>query len=129
MESSARHVAAAVLVLDCAEPEQLAEFYGELLGAEIPRERDLARIDITGSGGARMAFRRDNGAAPATWPRPDDSQQAHLQLLVPRADMDAIERRVMDLGGRPLDTKDNDGTHDCRLYSDPAGHTFSLRSE
>ncbi|MGH4033653.1 VOC family protein [Actinomycetota bacterium Odt1-20B] len=119
----------AVLVLDTAEPEQLAEFYARLLGAEVPEERELARIEITGRGGTRLAFRRDNGAAPPSWPRPDDSQQAHLQFLVPREDMDAVERQIFDLGGRPLDTKENEGLHDCRLYSDPAGHTFSLRSE
>ncbi|MBD0741883.1 VOC family protein [Streptomyces sp. CBMA152] len=121
-------VEAAVLVLDCAEPEPLAEFYARLLGAEIPLEREIERIEITGRGGTRMAFRRDHGAAPNSWPRPDDSQQAHLQLLVSRDRMDAVERQVITLGGRPLDTKDNTGLHDTRLYSDPAGHTFSLRS-
>ncbi|MEU4350796.1 VOC family protein [Streptomyces sp. NPDC023838] len=122
-------VDAAVLALDCAEPEALAEFYAKLLGAEPPVERDIERIEITGRGGTRMAFRRDHGAAPNSWPRPDDSQQAHLELLVARDDMDAVERQVIALGGRPLDTKDNGGPHDTRLYSDPAGHTFSLRSQ
>ncbi|PKV89134.1 VOC family protein [Streptomyces sp. TLI_146] len=123
-------VEAAVLALDCAEPETLAEFYARLLGGEPPGEdeRCTERIEITGRGGTRMAFRRDHGAAPNSWPRPDDSQQAHLELLVAREDMDAVERQVIALGGRPLDTKDNGGPHDTRLYSDPAGHTFSLRS-
>ncbi|MFD9560986.1 VOC family protein [Streptomyces sp. NPDC059994] len=122
-------VEAAVLALDCAEPEALAEFYARLLGAEQPLERGTERIEITGRGGTRMAFRRDHGAAPNSWPRPDDSQQAHLELLVGREDMDAVERQVIALGGRPLDTKDNGGLYDTRLYSDPAGHTFSLRSQ
>ncbi|MFI1171053.1 VOC family protein [Streptomyces melanogenes] len=121
-------VEAAVLALDCAEPEALAEFYARLLGAEPPTERGTERLEITAPGGTRMAFRRDHGAAPNSWPRPDDSQQAHLELLVSREDMDAAERQVITLGGRPLDTKDNGGLHDTRLYSDPAGHTFSLRS-
>ncbi|GAA0598202.1 VOC family protein [Streptomyces crystallinus] len=123
-------VQAAVLALDCAEPEELADFYARLLGAEPPseEERCTERIEITGRGGTRMAFRRDHGAAPNSWPRPDDSQQAHLELLVPRVDMDAVERQVIALGARPLDTKDNGGPRDTRLYADPAGHTFSLRS-
>ncbi|MEU1075694.1 MULTISPECIES: VOC family protein [unclassified Streptomyces] len=124
-------VQAAVLALDCAEPEALAEFYARLLGGEPPaeEERGRERIEITGRGGTRMAFRRDHGAAPNSWPRPDDSQQAHLELLVERAQMDAVERQVIALGARPLDTKDNGGPYDRRLYSDPAGHTFSLLSQ
>ncbi|OAR26914.1 extradiol dioxygenase [Streptomyces sp. ERV7] len=123
-------VEAAVLALDCAEPEALAEFYARLLGAELSTEcGGPERIEITGRGGTRMAFRRDHGAAPNSWPRPDDSQQAHLELLVARVDMDAVERQVIALGGRPLDTKDNEGPRDSRLYSDPAGHTFSLLSQ
>ncbi|MFD9791098.1 VOC family protein [Streptomyces sp. NPDC059070] len=121
-------VRAGVLALDCAEPEALAEFYARLLGAETPTERGAERIAITGRNGTRMAFRRDHGAAPNSWPRPDDSQQAHLELLVARVDMDAVERQIIALGGRPLDTKDNSGLHDARLYSDPAGHPFSLIS-
>ncbi|MET7932846.1 VOC family protein [Streptomyces sp. NPDC005322] len=118
-------VTAAVLSLDCAEPEELAEFYAKVLGAEIQEITTLDRIDIAASGGTRMAFLRDHGYAPPSWPRPDDSQQAHLELLV--EDIDAAERKVVDLGARPLDTKDNGGPRDVRLYSDPAGHPFRLR--
>ncbi|MET8009673.1 VOC family protein [Streptomyces sp. NPDC005271] len=118
-------VTAAVLSLDCAEPEELAEFYAKVLGAEIQAITTLDRIDIAAPGGTRMAFLRDHGYAPPSWPRPDDSQQAHLELLV--EDIDAAERKVVDLGARPLDTKDNGGPRDVRLYSDPAGHPFRLR--
>jgi len=115
---------AAVLSLDCAEPEELAKFYATVLGAEITPVTILDRIDIAVPGGTRMSFLRDHGYAPPSWPRPDDSQQAHLELLVD--DMDAAERQVVDLGARPLDTKDNGGIRDVRLYSDPAGHPFRL---
>ncbi|MFD7504527.1 VOC family protein [Streptomyces sp. NPDC059850] len=116
----------AVLSLDCAEPEELAEFYATLLGAEITPVTSLDRIDIVAPGGTRMSFLRDHGYAPPSWPRPDDSQQAHLELVVD--DMDAAERQIVDLGARPLDTKDNGGPNDVRLYSDPAGHPFRLRT-
>ncbi|MBU3869649.1 VOC family protein [Streptomyces sp. 4503] len=116
---------AAVLSLDCAEPEELAEFYARVLGAEIQPMTTADRIEIVAPGGSRMAFLRDHGFAPPSWPRPDDSQQAHLDLLV--EDIDAAERQVIDLGARPLDTKNNGGLRDTRIYSDPAGHPFSLR--
>ncbi|MGW5698478.1 VOC family protein, partial [Streptomyces asiaticus] len=91
-----------------------------------PRHRGgHPRVEIVAPGGSRMAFLRDHGFAPPSWPRPDDSQQAHLDLLV--EDIDAAERQVVDLGARPLDTKNNGGLRDTRIYSDPAGHPFSLR--
>ncbi|MEU4897409.1 VOC family protein [Streptomyces sp. NPDC044780] len=116
---------AAVLSLDCAEPEELAEFYAQVLGAQIQPLTTPDRVEIVAPGGSRMAFLRDHGFAPPSWPRPDDSQQAHLDLLV--EDIDAAERQVVDLGARPLDTKHNGGPRDVRIYSDPAGHPFSLR--
>lgn len=121
-------VEAGVLVLDCAEPEPVAEFYATVLGAELPEEMGVELIEITGRGGTRMAFRRQHGAMPNAWPRPDDSQQAHLDLLVAADKMDAAERQLIDLGARPLDTKQHSGTNEVRLYSDPGGHPFALRA-
>lgn len=115
-----------VLVLDCAEPNELAEFYAALLNAEVQVGQELDIVEIVGHDGVRLAIRRDHGYAPPSWPRPDDSQQAHLRILVAREDMDEAEREAVGLGARPLDTKDNGGTRDTRLYSDPAGHSFTL---
>ncbi|ROQ59313.1 hypothetical protein EDD93_6705 [Streptomyces sp. 840.1] len=115
-----------VLVLDCAEPNELAEFYAALLNAEVQVGQEFDIVEIVGNDGVRLAIRRDHGYAPPSWPRPDDSQQAHLRILVAREDMDEAEREAVGLGARPLDTKDNGGTRDTRLYSDPAGHPFTL---
>lgn len=120
-------IEASVIVLDCAEPEKLADFYATLLDAETQAPAGSDRIEVVGSGGTHLALRRDLNAAPSSWPRPDNSQQAHLEFMVEQNDMDAAERRVVSLGGRPLETKDNGGRHDIRLYSDPAGHPFTLR--
>ncbi|GGQ82672.1 VOC family protein [Streptomyces flaveolus] len=117
-------VNAGVVVLDCAEPEKLAEFYKALLGAE---ETDVSanRIEIKAPGGFRMAFRRDVNATPPSWPRPENSLQAHLDFVV--EDLDEAERGVVGLGGRPLEAKDAAGPHEERGFSDPAGHSFTLR--
>ncbi|MER6410000.1 VOC family protein [Streptomyces humidus] len=117
-------VKAGVVVLDCAEPEKLAEFYKGLLDGE---ETDLSanRVEIRGADGIRLAFRRDVNATPPSWPRPENSLQAHLDFLVD--DLDEVERRVVSLGGRPLDTKGAPGPHEERGYADPAGHSFTLR--
>ncbi|MBW1600803.1 VOC family protein [Streptomyces sp. JJ66] len=115
-----------VLVLDSAEPKILAEFYAKLLDAEAQLGLNPDYIQLTTPAGIALAIRRDHGFAPPSWPRPDESQQAHLQVLVAQRDMDEAEREVVSLGGRPLDTKDNGGTHDVRLYADPGGHPFAL---
>jgi hypothetical protein len=115
-----------VLVLDCSEPAELAEFYTTLFDAETRIGEDPDFVEIIGQNGVHLALHRDHGYAPASWPRPETSQQAHLRIVVSREDIDEAEREVISLGGRPLDTKDNGGPRDVRIYSDPAGHSFTL---
>ncbi|MFE9253025.1 VOC family protein [Streptomyces sp. NPDC007088] len=116
----------AYLVLDCAEPVELASFYAELLGGEIRYGANPDFVEVVSEGGVHLAVRRDHGYAPPSWPRPDDSLQSHLHILVANGDMDEAEREAVGLGARPIDTKDNGGPRDTRLYADPAGHSFTL---
>ncbi|MGX1850116.1 VOC family protein [Streptomyces sp. NBC_01456] len=115
-----------VLVLDCTEPAPLADFYAQFLGGEARIGNTPDYIEVVAGGRVHLAIRRDPGAAPASWPRPDDSQQAHLHFLVPQDDMDEAEREAVALGARPLQTRENRGPYDARRYSDPAGHPFVL---
>ncbi|MEV0038808.1 VOC family protein [Streptomyces sp. NPDC056909] len=115
-----------VLVLDSAEPVELAGFYATFLDAETRIGKNPDFVEIVGHDGVHLAIRRDHGHAPASWPRPESSQQAHLRILVARDDMDEAEREAISLGARPLETKDNGGPRDTRIYSDPAGHPFTL---
>ncbi|MEV5341906.1 VOC family protein [Streptomyces sp. NPDC052676] len=117
-------VKAGVVVLDCAEPDHLAAFYKELLEAE-ETEATANRVEIRSPDGTRLAFRRDMNATPPSWPRPENSLQAHLEFVVD--DLDAAERRVVTLGGRPTDAKDPSGPFESRGCADPAGHSFTLR--
>ncbi|MFE0254104.1 VOC family protein [Streptomyces sp. NPDC059010] len=117
-------VKAGFVVLDCAEPEKLAVFYTELLEGE-QTDATANRVEIRGADGTRLAFRRDMNATPPSWPRPENSLQAHLDFAV--EDLDAAERRIVGLGGRPLDTREASGPYEERGYADPAGHSFTLR--
>ncbi|MFF8861022.1 MULTISPECIES: VOC family protein [unclassified Streptomyces] len=117
-------VKAGVLILDCAEPEKLAEFYKELLEGE-QTHASANLVEIQGADGVRLAFRRDVNATPPSWPRPENSLQVHLDFLV--EDLDEAERRVVGLGGRPIEARDAAGPYEERGYSDPAGHSFTLR--
>ncbi|KAA0941736.1 VOC family protein [Streptomyces apricus] len=117
-------VEAGFVVLDCSEPEKLAAFYTEFLEGE-ETDATANRVEIRGADGMRMAFRRDVNATPPSWPRPENSLQAHLDFYV--EDLDDAERKVVALGGRPLETKDAGGPYEERGYSDPSGHSFTLR--
>ncbi|MFE9774726.1 VOC family protein [Streptomyces sp. NPDC005931] len=113
-----------VVVLDCAEPEKLAQFYKELLETE---DVDAAanRVEVRVGEGFRLALRRDVNATPPSWPRPENSLQAHLEFMVD--DLDAVERRIVSLGGRPMEAAEAGGPLEERGYADPAGHSFTLR--
>lgn len=115
-----------ILVLDCAEPVELAHFYAQLLGGDIETACDPDFVEVVGAQGTHLAIRRDHGYAPPSWPRPDDSLQAHLRIVVALGDMDAAEREAITLGATPVDTKNNNGPRDERVYADPAGHSFTL---
>ncbi|MFE5241628.1 MULTISPECIES: VOC family protein [unclassified Streptomyces] len=116
-----------VLVLDCAEPLELADFYANLLGAQTRIGSDPDFVEVVGNAGVHLAVRRDHGYAPPSWPRPEDSYQAHLRILVDPGDMDEAELEAIGLGARPVDTGDsNSGPRDVRVYTDPSGHSFSL---
>ncbi|CAL9657089.1 hypothetical protein SUDANB15_06813 [Streptomyces sp. enrichment culture] len=117
-------VAAGVVVLDCAEPEKLAGFYKELLAAE-EVDAHANRVEVRAADGFRLALRRDVNATPPSWPRPENSLQVHLEFVVD--DLDAVERRIVGLGGRPVETGDASGRTEERGYADPAGHSFTVR--
>ncbi|MFE3323667.1 VOC family protein [Streptomyces sp. NPDC059176] len=116
----------AVPALDCAEPEALAAFYADLLDADVRRTDDPDLIEVAGADGTVLAFRRDRGFAPPSWPRPEDSRQAHLLVFVARDDLDAAEREAVTPGATPMDVTDRGSPREGRLLSDPAGHSFRL---
>ncbi|WEH39085.1 VOC family protein [Streptomyces sp. NBC_01218] len=115
-----------VLVLDSAEPMELADFYAGLLGAEVRPGQGGDYVEVVGEAGVHLAIRRDHGYAPPSWPRPDDAQQAHVLVRVAREDMDEAEREAIGLGATPVEARDNGGRNDTRHYADPAGHGFAM---
>ena len=105
------------VVLDCADPAALAEFYAALLGLPVTyRSADWVVVseDETTSG---LAFQLAPGHVPPAWPDPARSQQFHLDVMVD--DPDAAAVAVLALGVRALDA-------DRHVYADPAGHPFCL---
>ncbi|MFJ6793594.1 VOC family protein [Streptomyces sp. NPDC091268] len=120
-----------VLVLDCAEPEPLARFYADLLGATAgPATDDGELFLVTGGAGVVLGIRRDPQRVPPSWPLPESPQQPHLQILVAQSALDEAEREAVGLGARPVAVDEDGGRPDSRTtlrrYADPAGHAFVL---
>ncbi|MDX3854806.1 VOC family protein [Streptomyces sp. AK02-01A] len=109
------------VVLDCPDPVALAGFYSQVLGGEIKDDGD-GWVDLTGAPGTPLAFQAAPGFVPPAWPRPEGSQQFHLDLTV--EDLAAAEKQVLALGATLLDAADP--ARNWRVYADPAGHPFCL---
>ncbi|MFJ9809628.1 VOC family protein [Streptomyces sp. NPDC101158] len=120
-----------VLVLDSSDPEPLARFYATLLGGTVePAAGDPDLLLISSPTGILLGIQRDLGQAPPSWPRPEDSQQAHLRILVAPEALDEAEREAITLGARPV-AAELDGTRldrrsALRRCTDPAGHPFVI---
>lgn len=111
------------VVLDCPNPRALAEFYQGVLGGEVDADVDdwvVLTVD-----GLRLAFQLADEFAPPTWPSGERPQQFHLDMTVD--DVDAAERKVLELGARKHVTQPGEDAGDrWRVYLDPAGHPFCL---
>ena len=98
----------------------VADFYVELLGMRIIRVGWLKvakRVDTL----PHFAFSGDGWSdrRPPRWPDPDHPAQVHLDFQA--RDLDAVEARVLELGGSKLaDFPDH------RVYADPVGHPICM---
>jgi catechol 2,3-dioxygenase-like lactoylglutathione lyase family enzyme len=111
-----------VLVIDCPDPNTLADFYAEVLGMRKFSD-DPGWAEILGPGAPRpiIAFQRVEGEfTPPQWPGQDVPQQMHLDVKVD--DLDVAEEQVLALGA----TRTGSETPTFRVYLDPAEHPFCL---
>ncbi|WP_433451771.1 VOC family protein [Streptomyces sp. CA-142005] len=119
--SSAPAFRFAAVTFDCADPKELAGFYSELLGMSVLFSNDdfvfLGKEGSTGLGFNRLAdYRRP------TWPDPAQEKQAHIELGVD--DLDAAEKRLLELGAEKPEFQP--GGERWRVLLDPAGHPFCI---
>lgn len=109
------------VVVDCRDPQALAEFYAGVLGGDVSAE-DATWVVLTDPGGRRLAFQQSPEHDPPRFPDPHGSQQFHLDIQVD--DVAEAEQKVRALGATRV--PDADGEELFRVFRDPAGHTFCL---
>ncbi|MGW3328070.1 VOC family protein [Streptomyces virginiae] len=114
------------VVLDCPDPQSLAEFYRSLLGGNVNQQDRRWALDESWAtlhtpSGLVLAFQQALNHVPPRRPDPTRPQQFHLDLGVP--DPDRAQEEVLAAGGTLLDGSDGRGR---RIYADPAGRPFCL---
>ncbi|WP_222719744.1 VOC family protein [Actinokineospora xionganensis] len=115
------------ITLDCADPEELAEFYRQATEFEPHPKSDSDFAGLTRADGLFLGFQRVDGYRPPRWPAQTVPQQVHLDFAVD--DLDAAEARLLELGATKLDHQPLDhqpGLDNWRVFADPAGHPFCL---
>jgi catechol 2,3-dioxygenase-like lactoylglutathione lyase family enzyme len=110
------------VVLDCPDPQALAEFYRQLLGGEITHAED-DWVNLRGEPDVKLSFQLAEGYQPPDWPSDERPQQFHIDVTVD--DVDEAERQVLALGARKHEVQPGEEWN-WRVFLDPAGHPFCL---
>jgi predicted enzyme related to lactoylglutathione lyase len=109
-----------VVVIDCPDPEAVAEFYGHLLGWELRPGDENIRF-IRADYGDAIGFQKVVDFTPPRWPGQDVPQQMHIDVTVD--DLDVAEAAVLALGATKHEHQPG---RTFRVFLDPAGHPFCL---
>ncbi len=104
------------VVIDCPRPDELAEFYAELIGLPVTYRSPDWVVIAKNEQSSGIAFQRAPDHQRPVRNDPAAPQQLHLDVMVD--DLGAAHEEVVALGAHPLD-----GDH---VYADPAGHPFCL---
>lgn len=113
--------------LDCINPQELAEFYAELLEWEVVLiDEDWACACVPGSGQGTypgIMFQRNSKYRPPVWPvQPETQQQmAHIDFAV--NDLEKSVQHAVRCGAAMAGEQHSDN---WKVMFDPAGHPFCL---
>lgn len=111
--------AISTIVIDCADPAGLAEFYRRATGwTETYQDENF--VVLGGDGPIKLGFQRIEGYRPPSWP--DKAKHAHLDLAV--ADLDQSTKELCEFGAAKPDFQP--GGEEWVVLTDPEGHPFCL---
>lgn len=104
------------LVIDCDDPDRLAEFWAEVLGVELAeRVQDWVQLKPD-QGGVYLAFQPWSASQASGVPGTDRLPWVRPDIEV--ADIDAAAARIVSLGGQK-----------CRVVLEPDGDTHVVMAD
>ena len=109
--------------IDCADTDEMARFYGQLLGWEIAHRDGDFIIMRDPAGGMGLSFDVLENYRPPVWPEDQHSQDKMMHLEIQVDDLDAAVEHALAAGARLAEYQ---GLEDVRVMLDPAGHPFCL---
>ncbi|KAK1180437.1 VOC family protein [Streptomyces sp. NBS 14/10] len=112
------HAELTAIVIDCAAPKELAEFYRHLTGWEISHSDD--EYACLGNGSSQLTFSRVAGYRGPAWP--DAAPHTHLDFQV--SDPEAAAKELIALGASKPGFQPGDGQ--WTVLADPEGHPFCI---
>ncbi|MEP6872300.1 MAG: VOC family protein [Anaerolineaceae bacterium] len=121
--------------IDCADAEEMAEFYGRLLGWEISaRDAPPTREGGAGwilmrdpAGGVGLSFQAEEWYRPPVWPETPGTPSKMLHFDFGAEDLEAAVSHAVAAGASVAPHQPADRAKDeLRVMLDPAGHPFCL---
>jgi catechol 2,3-dioxygenase-like lactoylglutathione lyase family enzyme len=123
MTGSPPSVRLATVCIDCANADEMADFYGRLLGWEVSiREPDWVLMSDP-AGGTGLSFQAEADYRPPVWPEEPGSQDKMLHLDLWVDDLEAAVAHAVACGASLAEYQPQETV---RVLLDPAGHPFCL---
>ena len=110
--------------IDCADADELAEFYRRLLGWEVTgRDGDGWVAMRDPAGGTGLLFQAEAAYREPVWPEQPGGQDKMLHFEIQVDDLEAAVAHAVAAGARLAEHQPQPGV---RVMLDPAGHPFCL---
>ena len=116
--------------LDCADAEELAQFYARLLGWQITAGADSWFQLRDPAGGIGLNIQAEQWYRPPVWPETTDAQDKMLHFEIAASDVSAAVAHAVAAGATVASPQPVDRDPDqLRVMLDPAGHPFCLYND
>ena len=110
--------ALSTIIIDCADPAALAEFYGKVTGWPVTfRDDDTVHL---GEGSVSLGFQRIADYRGPSWP--DAAKHFHLDFSV--GDVDGAVKELLSEGAAKPEFQPGGG--EWTVLADPEGHLFCI---
>lgn len=125
MDNTVKKIKFDKVVLDCLDPQKLADFYIKLLGWRKGYDKDGFVIIGSESSNVDIGFQRNLDYVPPVWPEKNGMQQQmlHLDFAVDPADQKHWVQQAVSMGATVAAEQYSEH---WTVMLDPEGHPFCI---